>query len=85
MFLCYTINNLYQKKLYGYSRLYARGIKMDFERGDASADGIIEGRNSVMEALKAGRKIDKLFVIQDSKSSLLREIIRKAKETGALL
>lgn len=58
---------------------------MDFERGDASADGIIEGRNSVMEALKAGRKIDKLFVIQDSKSSLLREIIRKAKETGAII
>ncbi|MGI6040114.1 MAG: 23S rRNA (guanosine(2251)-2'-O)-methyltransferase RlmB [Eubacteriales bacterium] len=58
---------------------------MEIEKGDVSADGIIEGRNPVIEALKAGRKIDKLFVIQDTKSSLMREIVNRAKESGAVI
>ena len=29
---------------------------------DAEADGIIEGRNAVIEALRAGASIDKIFI-----------------------
>ena len=29
---------------------------------DAEADGIIEGRNAVIEALRAGATIDKIFI-----------------------
>ena len=29
---------------------------------DAEADGIIEGRNAVIEALRAGTNIDKIFI-----------------------
>ena len=29
---------------------------------DAEADGIIEGRNAVIEALRAGTTIDKIFI-----------------------
>ena len=30
---------------------------------DAEADGIIEGRNAVIEALRAGTTIDKIFCV----------------------
>ena len=33
------------------------------ERDEAPADGIIEGRNAVIEALRAGTNIDKIFIM----------------------
>ena len=47
----------------------------------------IEGRNAVMEALRAGKPIDKLFVLdgcQDGPvSSIKREAKKKAASDGA--
>ncbi|MGI6578248.1 MAG: 23S rRNA (guanosine(2251)-2'-O)-methyltransferase RlmB [Eubacteriales bacterium] len=52
---------------------------------EVAADGVVEGRNPVMEALKAGRKVDKLFVIEGSRSALIQEIISRARDTGAVI
>ena len=50
--------------------------------GDDERDGAVEGRNSVIEALRAGRKIDKLFV-QKEQDQTLKFIVAKARESGA--
>lgn len=46
-------------------------------------DGVVEGRNPVLEAIRAGRKIDKLYVPAEDVDSSLRYIIAKARESGA--
>ena len=43
---------------------------------------LIEGRNAVNEALRAGRAIDKLFVSRGSGDSALGRIITRAKDQG---
>ena len=42
----------------------------------------IEGRNAVLEALKTGKTIDKIYVKKGEYSGTLRLIIKKAKESG---
>lgn len=51
---------------------------MDAER----RNDLIEGRNAVNEALRAGRAVDKLFVSRGSNDPALGRIISKAKERG---
>ena len=34
---------------------------------EAPADGIIEGRNAVLETLRAGRTVDKVFVAEGAR------------------
>lgn len=48
-------------------------------------EGRIEGKNAVMEALKAGRTIDKLYVARGEQDKLMRFIIQKAKAAGAVV
>lgn len=43
---------------------------------------LIEGRNAVNEAMRAGRAIDKLFVARGTGDSALGRIISRAKELG---
>lgn len=38
---------------------------------EAPADGIIEGRNAVIEALRAGTQIDKIFIMKGEVLSLI--------------
>lgn len=45
----------------------------------------IEGRNPVMEAIRAGREIDKLLVKKGNFEGSLVPIIRKAKEQGIII
>ena len=45
----------------------------------------IEGRNSVIEALRSGKPIDKLFVLDGCQDGPVRTIVREAKKRGALL
>ena len=40
----------------------------------------IEGRNPVMEAFRAGKPIDKLFVLDGCQDGPVRSIIREAKK-----
>ena len=55
------------------------------ERPDPGADGIIEGRNAVAEALRAGTPIDKVFVLKGEVDLPLRQLANQARQQGAVL
>lgn len=46
---------------------------------------IIEGRNAVIEALRVGRSIDKIFVAKGETDKTLGHIASKARETGIVV
>ena len=52
---------------------------------DTQNEGMLEGRNAVTEALKAGRTIDKVFVASGDTDSTLRYIASLAKKAGAVV
>ena len=45
----------------------------------------IEGRNAVMEAFRAGKTIDRLFVLDGCQDGPVKSIIREAKKTDAII
>ncbi len=45
----------------------------------------IEGRNAVMEALRAGKTIDRLFVLDGCQDGPVKSITREAKKTDAII
>ena len=45
----------------------------------------IEGRNAVLEAFRAGKTIDKLFVLDGSKDGPVQSILREAKKQNIVL
>ena len=45
----------------------------------------IEGRNAVMEAFRAGRPIDKLFVLNGCQDGAVRSIVREAKKHSTII
>jgi 23S rRNA (guanosine2251-2'-O)-methyltransferase len=45
----------------------------------------LEGRNSVMEALKANRTINKLFVVKGEREGSIRQIIAIARQKGIII
>ena len=60
--------------------------KNDFlsDEGDGNeGDGIIEGRNAVTEALRAGISIDKVFIAKGETDPALRRIASITREAGA--
>ena len=50
--------------------------------GDGDADGIIEGRNAVTEALRAGTPIDKVYIARGETDASLGHIASAAKDRG---
>lgn len=48
-------------------------------------EGIIEGRNAVTEAFKAGRPIDKVFIAKGERTPALAHIAALAREIGAVV
>lgn len=48
-------------------------------------DGKIEGRNAVIEALRAGRTLDKVFIAKGETDATLGHIASKARESGAVV
>lgn len=48
-------------------------------------EGRIEGKNAVMEALKAGRPIDKVYLAKGEQDKALRFIAEKARAAGAVV
>lgn len=52
---------------------------------EAGADGIIEGRNAVMEALRAGETIDKVYLAKGETDATLRHIASAARNAGAVV
>ncbi len=55
---------------------------MDFEN---DRDDIIEGRNAVVEALRAGRVIDKIFIQKGDTDKTLGHIASRAREAGIVV
>ena len=49
------------------------------------AEGLIEGRNALTEALKSGRTIDKVYVAEGSTDRSLAHLAAQAKEAGAVV
>jgi len=49
------------------------------------AEDRIEGKNAVMEALKAGRPLDKVYIAKGEQDKALRFIAQKAKAAGAVI
>ena len=52
---------------------------------EAPADGIIEGRNAVIEALRAGTPIDKIYLMKGEGDSALGHIASKARAAGIVV
>ena len=48
-------------------------------------ENIIEGRNAVLEAFRAGKPIDKLFVLDGCQDGPVRTLVREAKKHDTLL
>ncbi|MDO4311934.1 MAG: 23S rRNA (guanosine(2251)-2'-O)-methyltransferase RlmB [Eubacteriales bacterium] len=46
---------------------------------------VIEGRNAVLEALRSGKPIDKLFVLDGCQDGPIRTIVREAKKHDTIL
>lgn len=51
----------------------------------AGADGLIEGRNAVIEALRAGTAIDKVYIARGETDATLGHIASKARQAGAVV
>ncbi len=70
---------------------YLRRLKenlMDSEKKDlltAEADGMIEGRNAVIEALRAGETIDKIYLARGETDKTLGHIASKARAAGVVV
>ena len=51
----------------------------------AEADGVIEGRNAVIEALRAGENIDKIFIQKGETDKTLGHIASRARAAGIVV
>ena len=52
---------------------------------EAQDESRIEGKNAVIEALRAGRALDKVFLVRGEQDKALRFIAQKAKAQGAVV
>ncbi len=52
---------------------------------EAVCENILEGRNPIREALKAGRSIERLLVAQGEIQGSVKEIVYEAKKAGAVI
>ena len=48
-------------------------------------ESIIEGRNAVLEAFRAGKTIDRLFILDGCKDGPIQSILREAKKTDCII
>ena len=46
---------------------------------------VIEGRNAVLEALRSGKPMDKLYVLDGCQDGPVRTIVREAKKHDVIL
>lgn len=64
-------------------------VKSDYRSKENNLEnedtGRIEGRNAVSEALRAGRRIDKLYIASGETDATLRAIIQRARAAGAVI
>ncbi len=53
--------------------------------GQAEAEGLIEGRNAMTEALRAGKPIDKIYIARGETDATLRHIAAAARDKGVVV
>lgn len=58
---------------------------MKQDRFENNTEGMIEGRNAVHEALRAGRTINKVFYAKSEGDGMLSHLAMRAKEKGAVV
>jgi len=75
--------SLEKDALFKGSRLKEQYIAEQYEEDDNL--NLIEGRNPVLEALKSGREIDKLFIQKGAVEGSIRQIIAIAREKNILI
>lgn len=46
---------------------------------------VIEGRNAVIEAFRAGKTVDKLFVLEHCKEGSMNTVLREAKKHDTII
>ena len=61
------------------------GERVPMRERDAEADGLIEGRNAVTEALRAGTPIDKIFIARGETDKTLGHIASTARAAGVVV
>jgi len=59
--------------------------QVDDRDDESHHDGVIEGRNAILEALRAGVTIDKVFLAKGETDSTLKHIASAAREAGAVV
>ena len=59
--------------------------RRDDRARDQEADGLIEGRNAVIEALRSGTAIDKIYIAKGDTDAALGHIAAKGKAAGAVV
>ena len=52
---------------------------------EAEADGVIEGRNAVIEALRVGTPMDKIYILKGETDKTLGHIASRAREAGIVV
>ena len=80
-----TENNDRKKTAYGPRNEGRKRAGFQDDRPEELAEGLIEGRNALTEALKSGRTIDKVFVAEGSTDRSLARLVAQAKEAGAVV
>ncbi len=66
-------------------RLPREDVSRRRDSREAEADGLIEGRNAVIEALRSGAAIDKIYIARGETDAALGHIAAKAREAGAVV
>ncbi len=57
----------------------------EYEKRNADADGVIEGRNAVLEALRAGMNLDKIYIQKGLEEKALGKIASAGRAAGAVV
>ena len=60
-------------------------IEKEFDRDHREHTLVVEGRNSVLEAFRSGKPIDKVFVLDGCQDGPIRTIIREAKKHDTII
>lgn len=59
--------------------------RQELDAPEAGSDGVIEGRNAVIEALRAGTNIDKIFLLKGETDATLGHIASTARSRGIVV
>ena len=78
-----NINKKFSKK--DNKENFKKEENISFEKKEKDYEDIVAGRNAVLELLKSGKDINKIFVERGEKHGSINEIIAKAKDARIVL